>query len=92
MMGKIKAIQTKYNGYHFRSRLEARWAVFFDRIGVRYRYELEGFTLPSGNYLPDFWIEHPLDCFASRGWGFWVEVKPSPMLCGSGGINPIRCI
>ncbi len=30
MMQSIKAIQTKYRGYHFRSRLEARWAVFFD--------------------------------------------------------------
>lgn len=25
----IKPIETIYNGYHFRSRLEARWAVFF---------------------------------------------------------------
>lgn len=24
----IKAIQTRYKGYHFRSRLEARWARF----------------------------------------------------------------
>ena len=28
----IKPIETKYNGYRFRSRLEARWAVFFDMI------------------------------------------------------------
>jgi hypothetical protein len=25
-----KAIETHYKGYRFRSRLEARWAVFFD--------------------------------------------------------------
>lgn len=25
----IKPIETKYDGYLFRSRLEARWAVFF---------------------------------------------------------------
>ena len=30
----IKAIETEYNGYKFRSRLEARWAVFFDALGV----------------------------------------------------------
>ena len=33
-MREIKAIQTEYNGYLFRSRLEARWAVFFDACGV----------------------------------------------------------
>lgn len=29
-MSEIKAIDTYYKGYRFRSRLEARWAVFFD--------------------------------------------------------------
>ena len=32
----IKAIETRYNGYRFRSRTEARWAVFFDAFGIRY--------------------------------------------------------
>ena len=35
----IKAVQTEYNGYKFRSRLEARWAVFFDTLGIEYEYE-----------------------------------------------------
>ena len=51
---KIQAIETTYNGYRFRSRLEARWAVFFDAIGQEYEYEPEGFELMSGRYLPDF--------------------------------------
>ena len=42
----IKAIPTKYNGYTFRSRQEARWAVFFDHLGIEYEYEKEGFDLP----------------------------------------------
>ena len=46
-MAMIKAIQTEYNGIKFRSRLEARWAVFFDAVGVtwgfRPRAELESF-------------------------------------------------
>ena len=55
MSKTIKAIETEYNGHRFRSRLEARWAVFFDALGVEYVYEPEGFTLPSGQeYLPDF--------------------------------------
>jgi hypothetical protein len=32
----IVAIPTRYKGYHFRSRLEARWAVFFDALGIKW--------------------------------------------------------
>lgn len=55
---KIKAIDTEYNGYLFRSRLEARWAVFFDTIRLPYEYEKEGYFLGErcGRYLPDFWF------------------------------------
>lgn len=70
MAQKIKAIETKYNGYRFRSRLEARWAVFFDEMGIDYEYELEGFELPSGaRYLPDFYLKHVHN-------GLYVEIKP----------------
>jgi len=41
----MKAIPTRYAGCHFRSRLEARWAVFFDRLGVAWQYEPEGYDL-----------------------------------------------
>lgn len=51
----IKAIETSYAGHLFRSRLEARWAIFFDALGVKWQYEAQGFELPSGaTYLPDF--------------------------------------
>ena len=53
----IKPIETHYNGYHFRSRLEARWAVFFDALGVEYEYEKDGILLRNGEYyLPDFYL------------------------------------
>ena len=56
-MSQIKAIQTEYKGYKFRSRLEARWAVFFDAMGIQWEYEPEGYTLEDGTlYLPDFWL------------------------------------
>lgn len=45
MTQSIKAIETVYKGYRFRSRLEARWAVSFDVMGLSYRYEPEGFAL-----------------------------------------------
>ena len=51
----IKPIETYYNGYRFRSRLEARWAVLFDALGIEYEYEPEGYEFPNGmKYLPDF--------------------------------------
>ena len=69
-----RAIETRYKGYRFRSRLEARWAVFFDALGLKWEYEPEGFELEGGvRYLPDF-----------RLWGLsksedlvvFAEVKP----------------
>lgn len=51
----MKAIDTFYNGYLFRSRLEARWAVFFDALKIEYEYEKEGYEFSDGTrYLPDF--------------------------------------
>lgn len=47
-------IPTEYAGLKFRSRLEARWALFFDLHNIQWRYEAEGYELPSGRYLPDF--------------------------------------
>lgn len=67
----IKPIQTRYAGCHFRSRLEARWAVFFDHLEIEWQYELQGYELPSGPYLPDFLV-HPGTPFA-----FWLEIKPT---------------
>ena len=65
-MYEVKAIETEYNGYLFRSRTEARWAVFFDYVGEPYEYEKEGFQLPSGKYLPDFFLPKK---------NLWVEIK-----------------
>ena len=65
---KIKPIETIYNGYKFRSRLEARWAVFFDHAGIAYEYEPEGFTSDGECYLPDFYLPRA---------NVYVEVKPN---------------
>lgn len=45
MSNDIKAIETEYDGHRFRSRLEARWAVFFNAVGLTYEYEIEGFEM-----------------------------------------------
>lgn len=72
-MKAIRAIETHYKGYRFRSRLEARWAVFFDALGISWEYEAEGFVTSAGPYLPDFRL------FGS----LYVEIKPaSPISIG----------
>ncbi len=76
----IKAIETSYAGCRFRSRLEARWAVFFDQIGIKWEYEPQGYLCshrltgwpdePASEfpYLPDFWFP---------GLSLYGEVKGS---------------
>lgn len=89
----IKAIETRYKGYRFRSRLEARWAVFFDVLGLAWEYEPEGFEFEDqpfretdggmsfsngGRYLPDFLVTCP-GRFSGDGSTIWCEVKPQPL-------------
>lgn len=65
----MRALETRYLGYCFRSRLEARWAVFFNVLDIGFRYEPEGYDLGGSDlYLPDFWLPK-LDC--------WIEIKPT---------------
>jgi hypothetical protein len=60
----IANIPTLYRGRMYRSRLEARWAAFFDRLG--WKHEYEPFDL--GRWSPDFAITDPFDAL--------IEVKP----------------
>lgn len=62
----MKVIPTTYHGIRYRSRTEARWAVFFDRMGWPFTYEAEGVDLGGEWYLPDFWLPD---------FETWVEIK-----------------
>jgi len=62
----MKTIPTKYDGTLYRSRTEARWAVYFDAAGIKFQYEPEGYQLPSGWYVPDFFVPY---------WKGFLEVK-----------------
>lgn len=77
MASVITPIPTLYKGCKFRSRLEARYAVLFDELDIKWEYEKEGFTITLGwsedgygtrNYLPDFYLPESKT---------WVEVKGS---------------
>jgi hypothetical protein len=49
-----KARPTVYAGIEFRSRLEARWACFFDELGVVWTYE----PFDGNGYSPDLLLPH----------------------------------
>ena len=73
----IRPIETVYKGYKFRSRLEARWAVFFDAIGVAYQYEQEGYEIENNTkYLPDFYLPSVNFPFEEHPKPVYFEVKP----------------
>jgi len=66
----IKPIATRYGNNFFRSRLEARWGIFFDELGIQFSYELEGYEInASERYLPDFYLPKV---------SLFAEVKPFP--------------
>ena len=81
-MAMIKAIQTEYNGIKFRSRLEARWAVFFDAVGVTWEYEPEGFEFSNGiRYLPDFLLHGVEGRGSTEDGDLYIEVKGELQEC-----------
>lgn len=65
----VNAIPTMHNGVQFRSRLEARWAEFFDALMWRCAYE--PFDLPG--WIPDFAL---LGAGTKKVSPVLVEVKP----------------
>lgn len=60
---------TNHIGLQFRSRREARWAIFFDFLGITYKYEPQYFKFGKDRddyYLPDFYLPD---------YYLWFEVK-----------------
>lgn len=65
MQYKIKAHPTDYAGVHFRSRLEARWAAFFNCMKWKWEYE----PIDLEKWSPDFRVITPMATLLA-------EVKP----------------
>jgi hypothetical protein len=61
----VTSLRTQYGDILFRSRLEARWAVWMDEVGIKWEYEPVWLETRYGNWLPDFRLED----------GRWAEVK-----------------
>lgn len=65
----MRALPAIYNGQRFASRLECRWAYFWDALGVPWSYEPEVLELAGDapiTYIPDFFLPD-MQC--------WVEIK-----------------
>ncbi|APY14300.1 hypothetical protein GJU94_13935 [Brucella sp. 10RB9214] len=72
----IKAIPTEYAGVQFRSRTEARWAAFFDLVGLKWDYE----PLDLERWAPDFILRTSLT-------NVLVEVKPVDLTAYIDAVN-----
>mgnify|MGYP003640735598 CR=1 FL=1 len=75
----IKPKPTEYDGHLFRSRLEARWAVFFNEMKWKYHYELEDIRVEHKGeilrYLPDFYVIIEDDDHKAYDQKAFIEVK-----------------
>jgi hypothetical protein len=74
------AIKTLYNGIKFRSRLEAKWAAFFDLLG--WEWEYEPFDL--NGWIPDFLLKHGRVLVEVKP----VDAPPSDIMAEISGILP----
>lgn len=66
----IAARPTTYEGIRMRSRAEAHFAAFLDRVGIDWEYEPEAFASAAGQYLPDFGLRQ-----GPHAPVVWVDVK-----------------
>jgi len=72
----MKAKQIIYQGIHFRSKLEARYYIFFKSFGFDVEYEPEVENVYG--YQPDFIIysEREEDDYLGKAQPIYVEIKP----------------
>jgi hypothetical protein len=78
----IAAIPTVYNHVQFRSRLEARWAAFFDLAGIKWDYE----PFDLDGWAPDFLLKtvvgqilvevKPVDTSEKAAWAAFEKAEP----------------
>ena len=67
--GKILkwSFETKYKGIKMRSRLEAKWARFFDKQNIVWEYEPDLYQRDGLWYLPDFSLPKKKIIFEAKG-------------------------
>ena len=68
----MEAKRVSYKGDHFRSLLELKWALFFERLGIEYEYEKHRLE---EDYLPDFYLPKTYLRHHDQQ-GVFVEIRP----------------
>ena len=85
MTRRLKAIPTTYHGIEFRSKLEARYATAFDKLGITWEYEGHGFAFDDGTwYCPDFYMPDIDTYFEVKGVFDGASVHKMQMLASEG--------
>lgn len=81
----IEAKPCRYNGRLYRSRHEARWQVFFERLGIKAEYEPADFN----GWSPDFLImtEEPIYIEIKPYMSFPLLVEYSDKICNAMGFK-----
>jgi hypothetical protein len=82
------AVGTTYCGTTFRSPLAARWAVFFDKMGIAWTYQHEGLVFDGEWVLPDFWLPdygcfwevRASQTFDEERFGAWAAIMHTPVI------------
>ena len=75
--------EVSYSGIRFRSVLTARWAVFFDILGIEYLHEPQSFRVGTTIYSPSFFLpalgdDHLSERDTLAPPGVFVEIRFSP--------------
>jgi hypothetical protein len=100
------ALPTTYDGITFRSPLEARWAVFFDALGIAWAHEARAFDVDGRREVPDFWLPHHAcfwearltERFDSDRFGTWAAATNAPVVISTrlphycGALTPARLV
>lgn len=72
----IDAKPTTYAGIKFKSRLEARWAIYLTSLNLHPCYEPVTFRIGTWNYTPDFSLKGSNVPFCAAICSTLLEVKP----------------
>lgn len=98
----IAAIKTTYRSIEYKSRLEARTAIFFYCLGLNFEYEPKYFEIEKDFwYVPDFYLEDLRLWIEIKGPDIYEEARKKAqglcqmtnqvveIWCGSLGVNTI---
>lgn len=74
MAKRTELMPTSFRGVTYRTRIEARWAVFFDRLGVTFHYKPEKLELPDRQCCTPTFYVHEFEAY------IWVFASSSEIL------------